>query len=372
VISAAPGSVYAQIVGFNSLRAHGAGCLEECLRSLLNQGEFTPGADLFVHFCDNGSSDGTLEWAQSAFGGAAIDCHRNQHNLGFSGAYNQGAREFLESRALYFLVLNPDLALEVNALAELRRFLEKHPRAGAACPQLYRADESLRAVEPRVHDAAGMYITPGLRHFDRGSGCAESEEYARPCYVFGGSGACILMRRDFVKDVLLDCGERERDLGRVYPELLEGRELRAPLFDEGFFAYREDADLAWRGQLLGWRCAYVPTAVGYHRRVVLPERRSELAPELNLYGVRNRFLLQINNLSFWSLSVLFWGVLARNAVVILGVLLYERRSLRGLGDVLRLYGRARARRRALLQRARVSPREMKRWFRFQAYTEPIL
>jgi N-acetylglucosaminyl-diphospho-decaprenol L-rhamnosyltransferase len=36
------------------------------------------------------------------------------------------------------------------------------------------------------------------------------------------------------------------------------------LFDESFFAYYEDVDLAWRARLMGWRCLYVPTARVFH------------------------------------------------------------------------------------------------------------
>ncbi|HTX43410.1 MAG TPA: glycosyltransferase family 2 protein, partial [Methanocella sp.] len=36
------------------------------------------------------------------------------------------------------------------------------------------------------------------------------------------------------------------------------------LFDEDFFAYMEDVDLAFRGRLAGWNCLYVPEAVVYH------------------------------------------------------------------------------------------------------------
>jgi GT2 family glycosyltransferase len=37
------------------------------------------------------------------------------------------------------------------------------------------------------------------------------------------------------------------------------------LFDEDFFAYLEDADLAWRARRAGWRCLYAPTARVLHR-----------------------------------------------------------------------------------------------------------
>ena len=56
--------------------------------------------------------------------------------------------------------------------------------------------------------------------------------------MFGASGAAALYRRAMLDDVRVE-GE---------------------WFDENFFAYREDADLAWRAQLLGWRCRYVAAA----------------------------------------------------------------------------------------------------------------
>jgi GT2 family glycosyltransferase len=37
------------------------------------------------------------------------------------------------------------------------------------------------------------------------------------------------------------------------------------LLDEGFFFSCEDVDLAWRGQLAGWRCIYAPRAIVYHK-----------------------------------------------------------------------------------------------------------
>ena len=43
-------------------------------------------------------------------------------------------------------------------------------------------------------------------------------------------------------------------------------------FDPDFFVYREDADVAWRAMLLGWRCIYTPAAVAYHVRTREPRQ----------------------------------------------------------------------------------------------------
>ena len=57
-------------------------------------------------------------------------------------------------------------------------------------------------------------------------------------YVFGASAAAALFRRRMIDDVVVD----------------------GNFFDPDFFVYREDADVAWRAQLLGWRCIYTPGA----------------------------------------------------------------------------------------------------------------
>ena len=159
-----------------------------------------------------------------------------------------------------------------------------------------------------------------------------------------------MLRREFVLDATLPPGIYESDIDQIYPQLSAGREQRVLLFDEAFFAYREDADLAWRARNLGWRCLYVPAAVGFHKRVVLPENRATLPPELNLFSVRNRFLLQINNFSLRAdLSKIVPGVLIRNALVVAGVIVKERSSLPALKQAALLSRRA-LERRALLKR----------------------
>jgi len=55
-----------------------------------------------------------------------------------------------------------------------------------------------------------------------------------PAEVFGASAGVALYRRAML-------------------EALGG-------FDERFFAYLEGVDLAWRAQIAGWRCVYVPSA----------------------------------------------------------------------------------------------------------------
>ena len=57
-------------------------------------------------------------------------------------------------------------------------------------------------------------------------------------------------------------------------------------FDNDFFAYREDADVAWRAQLLGWQCLYTPDAVAWHVRAVTPRNRRALSAAINRHSVK--------------------------------------------------------------------------------------
>jgi GT2 family glycosyltransferase len=234
--------------------------------------------------------------------------------------------------------------------------MQNDPRSGMCCPRLYRADRKLVPVEPKRFDSTGMFITPAIRHFDRGSEELDSGQYRHSEYVFGASGAAVLMRAEFIKDSALSCSE----------------DKHYELFDDAFFAYREDADLSWRAQWLGWKCRYVPEAIGYHKRAVLPERRAALPKELNAYSVRNRFLLQLNNYSFRNNTLGILSAVYRNLLVIFGVLLKERSSISALRAAIQLSPRALQNRARIMRKRRVDSHALAKWFSNTPYSEPAL
>ncbi len=123
--------------------------------------------------------------------------------------------------------------------------------------------------------------------------------------VFGASGAAGFYRRG----------------------ALESAKISTGYFDADFFLYREDADLAWRLRRLGWRALYVPSAVAYHRRRNVPERRRQMTALANLHSVKNRFLLRINNQTGGEMVRTAVPTFARDAVVLGACLTVERSSL---------------------------------------------
>jgi GT2 family glycosyltransferase len=352
--------VFCSVVTYNS----DTEALTHCLHSLAAQEGFTLGETLHLVFIDNGSERseafGMLLQAWEAQRG--VRCFRRVSNIGFAGAQNQAAKMFMESQAEYFMLLNPDVRLDAKCIRLLvDEFERSGPKVGMVTPKLYRADERLEPLQPPKLDAAGMCLTGDFRHLDRLGGLPEIEgEPTASCEVFGGSGACLMLRRSCLEACALPAGPRESDKKIVCPELAFEEDKRFPLFDEAFFAYREDAELAFRARRFGWSCRYVPAAIGYHKRRVTPERRSELPPEINLFGVRNRFLLQFLHLTpDLGISVWIRGGVVRNLVVLFGVLLREWSSLPGIIQALRLFPRALFLRRWLRKNAVVSVRE---WF----------
>lgn len=329
--------VLIHIVTFNSVDM-----IARCVEHAVAQKGFTLGEDLIIRVTDNASRDGTFDLLKT-LERRGIEIYRNASNLGFSGAHNQGAARCVSGGFDAMLVLNPDVGLSDTCLEEMCSALSDADHRGIVTPKLMRASSDLTPLASGIIDAAGMILTPSLRHFDRGSGEVDSGAYDTSEEVFGATGACLLISRACLQEVSVPSRISDEPVWRLYPELRDGAGQRLQLFDEAFFAYREDADLSWRAQRMGWRCVYVPTARATHVRVVTPERRANLPKLLNRLSVRNRFLLQLNN---WDLSCGFAslcnGILLRNLLVVVGVVLRERSSLPGLWEALRLAPRARA------------------------------
>jgi GT2 family glycosyltransferase len=201
--------------------------------------------------------------------------------------------------------------------------------------------------EPLV-DSTGIYFTPNLRHLDRGSLEVDNGHYRSYEYVFGATAAAALYRREMIEDISI-CGE---------------------FFDADFFVYREDADVAWRAQLMGWKCLYVPYAKGYHVRKALPGNRRALPPDINMHSVKNRFLLRMKNMKWDLYRRNFFSITARDIVVICCCLVSEHTSLKAFPFLVRNWKSIKAKRREIMLRQRVDDAYMASWFSFQPVSKP--
>ena len=309
--------VAVNIVTFNSGEDIAA-CLESLGRQTFR--------DFRIHVLDNASTDGTIN-ALSRFD---LDLIRSQSNTGFARAHNDLIRSY---PAEFALVLNPDAVLMPEFLERIVGALESRSDAASATGKLLRFDG-------KTLDSTGIVMLRSQRHLDRGADEPDRGQFEKPEDVFGPSGAAALYRLKALQDVAID----------------------GQFFDEDFFAYREDADLAWRCRLMGWTSIYVPSAVALHRRRVTPERRSQLSALINYHSVKNRFLLRLNNMTRSLYMRDFLRISTRDAAVVGYVLVREWTSIGALLYVIRNFPRLWKKRRAIQSRKRIEGPELDRWF----------
>jgi GT2 family glycosyltransferase len=319
-----------------------ASVLKTCLESVLQQ-DYT---DREIIIVDNASSDGTRAVLREFE--TRLRVIYNDKNRGFAGGQNQA---IAEARGDWLLSLNPDVILKPDFLSKifkgLLKWLSDLPgaasggkRIGALCGKLLRWKPGASDERSNMIDSTGIYFLRNLRHLDRGSGEIDRGQYERREYVIGATAAAALYRRTTVEDISVG-GE---------------------FFDEDFFAYREDADVAWRAQLMGWSCLYVPEAVAWHVRRVTPERFHQLPDEINRHSIKNRFLMRTKNISVGLYLRLLIPVTARDLQILGYCVLFNRGLLSGLSLFWRKGNAIREKRRWIQSHRRVSDREIARWF----------
>jgi GT2 family glycosyltransferase len=322
------------IVTFNSRRYIG-----RCLEAALAQDY----PELEIVVIDNSSQDGTpavlAEYADR------IRVIYNDENTGFAAAQNQAIGE---STGDWVLTLNPDVLLQPGFLSNLIAAAQTDSRTGTVCGKLLRIGPNFIFQHDRRLDSTGLYFTPNLRHFDRGWNEADDGRYNSTEYVFGASAAAALYRREMIDDISID-GE---------------------FFDPDFFAYREDADVAWRAQLLGWRCLYTPEAYAYHVRSVTAATRRGVSTLINMHSVKNRFLMRIKNITADLYRHHAWSILGRDLMVVAGCLLTEPGSLPAFWRLAGCWRSAMHKRKQIFERRRVTDEYLTSWFQEEPVAKP--
>src|SRR5438270_6683619 len=316
------------IVTYNSGRF-----IKRCLESVLAQRY----ANKEIIVIDNASSDGTVDILEQFEDRCNIVY--NDENIGFAAAQNQA---IAMSTGDWVLTLNPDVLLLPGFIQSLVDASRVDSGVGTVCGKLLSILATFDLPDKPLVDSTGIYFTPMLRHLDRGSQQVDNGHYLKHEYVFGATAAAALYRRAMIDDVAVD-GE---------------------FFDPDFFVYREDADVAWRAQLMGWRCVYTPHARGYHVRNVLPGNRRALPPVINMHSVKNRFLMRIKNMTGDLYMRNWFSITARDIVVFSCCLVRAQSSLKAFWYVAKNWNRVMAKRREIMSRKRVDDDYIASWFRY--------
>ncbi len=253
------------IVNYNGKRF-----LENCLDSLARQ--TFAGAEILL--VDNGSSDGSGDYVRKHF--PSIILLPMTENLGFAGGVNAG---IIKSSGEFIVTLNNDTVADPLMLEELVQPMMADPRIGMCGAKMVYPDG-------RINSTA-LCISRSGAAWDRGKGEEDRGQWDAKEPVFGPCAGAALYRRSMLEEI--------------------------GLFDEELFLFMEDVDLAFRAQLAGWRCMYVPTAKVTHIHGGTAGTGTGTAV---YYGNRNRLLYILKD---FPVSMILWSspwIIGRTCIAI--------------------------------------------------------
>jgi len=199
---------------------------------VLTHGDGAPSAELVRQLAAQGVTGDAVVLVHN--GAAANGCvHGGVHaihpgrNLGYSAGMNVGIKHLLAHDASHVLVLTHDVRLAEGTISRLETAAAGAPTFGILAPELFH-----RPGEPFSY---GGVVEPGgrLRHLKH-PGRAGPPGIGECDWA---DGAALLLNRRMLEQV--------------------------GLFEERFFIYCEDSDLALRGTQWGWRVGTVRDAVAF-------------------------------------------------------------------------------------------------------------
>jgi GT2 family glycosyltransferase len=303
------------------------------LRSCLDALQAQKSALFDVTVVDNGSRDGSAEETGVRY--PSVQLKAFPDNRGFSRAFNWGVNH---TTGDFVLSLNPDVIVRQEFILEMSTAMCRDEQIGIVAPKLLRADA------PALLDSTGLFIDRHRRPYDRGQCEPDLGQYDKQLCVFGACGAAALYRRTMLEDLALN-GE---------------------YFDQDFFAYYEDADLAWRAQSRRWCAVYEPGAVATHDRgwgdALRKIGRAAKGPQGPRLALRNRYLMTVKNdiMAYFlnDLPLILAAELPRLAYAALA----RPQVLLGIPDMIRFLPSALAKRRWIRSRRTVEDASVRRWF----------
>jgi len=232
--------------------------IEACLESLLKQTHQRHE----IILVDNASRDGSLELIRNKYSDR-IRILENPVNLGFSGGVNQGIRA---SEGDYVALLNADAVAAPDWIEALLHGFSDPDKVGMVTSKVYLAGQE------KVLDNTGNGLYRDACAKPRGRLEVDRGQYDSQRRAGYASGCAAMYRRQMLEEI--------------------------GLFDERMFAYGEDMDLALRGRLAGYACAFVSEAIAYHH----------LSGSLGVHSALKLYYVERNRL--WTLLKCFpWSYL---------------------------------------------------------------
>ncbi|PIR47395.1 hypothetical protein COV06_03895 [Candidatus Uhrbacteria bacterium CG10_big_fil_rev_8_21_14_0_10_50_16] len=193
----------------------------------------------------------------------SIRYEESAKNIGFAGGHQ---RLFTEHDAELIQLVNPDVILDPDSIATLRRAFESWEELGSATGAIFRWEwKGGQPNKTQDVDSLGLHVAPSGKVTDL-TGGQDGSVPDEMRQVFGVSGCLPMVRRAAVEQASCD----------------------GHLFDPLYVIYKEDVDLAYRLYAGGWIAALVPQAKAYHYRAFKPSwLHRDASRFLQFYSYRN-------------------------------------------------------------------------------------
>jgi GT2 family glycosyltransferase len=253
---------------------NGKKLLGNCLESLKNQTE----KNFRIILVDNGSADESVSFVRANY--PEVEIIELSENTGFAKANNIGIKRALEDGEIkYIIALNNDTKLETDFIQKIIECAKNRPGFGSIQPKVLNFDGT-------KIDCAGILVSFEMSAQNRGYDEIDKGQYETGTEIFGGSACAVLYSKEALEKAKL-------------PE--------NNYFDEDYFAYYEDVDLAWRMRLIGLKSYYCPEAEVWHIHSATGVKYS---PFKKFYLHRNQYYNIIKNLPFGMMlkAILFMPI----------------------------------------------------------------
>lgn len=306
-------------------------------------------ANFTLRIFDNGSTDGTMDYLSKYQSTHVIG--RSARNIGFAAGHNKileftwAKMEDAEKKNSLIVFVNADIILHKDFVKEIIEAAEQ-TSSGIIQPKLYRAffsdeydfETTDDTVLSDIIDSTGLSLRKGYRFTDRGAGELDEGQFDHIGSPFGACGALFGVKTKALQELV----------------------LAEEFFDEDFFSYREDCDIALRAAVLGIQTAFAKDAKAYHHRgLYMPEKstifeKRRAAKKRNKYFVaiaqRNQVFLYIKNVPVPELLRELPWILVQDGIRWAYGILLMKDMRREFFESIRLFGKMLNKRRELFSR----------------------
>ena len=151
-------------------------------------------------------------------------------NIYFTAAINEGIKKYLDKDCQFIVALNQDMYLEPNAIEEMAKFMDSHPRCGIGTPL------QLHSENPDFVVCGGCLEAFPFGKHQQGS----LSEFTADELLFWGNGACMMLRKEMIREI--------------------------GLLDKNLVFIGSDSDYCFTARSRGWQVWRIANARGIHEQ----------------------------------------------------------------------------------------------------------